>query len=337
MQEHVNIVALVVTYNRLAQLQRTVAALLACPDDLLHAVVVVDNCSTDGTAGWLAAQTDRRLRVERLPENRGGAGGFAHGIEIVRAEDDPDWIVVMDDDARPQPGALQQFHSMLQRGTFAGVEGVAAAVRHPEGQICRMNRPTVNPFWHLPVFLRTLLGGGRAAFHLDDAAFDAAKIMPIDGASFVGLFLSRQALARAGGPDARLFLYAEDAIYTMTLTRRGGRLVFAPQIRFEHDTTSLSPGGMVMPVWKVYYYHRNRLFLYRLAAGPAFWLLLPLWLFGWPRLARHYAPADRPAFHRLIWRAFRDAVLRDTSLDHAAVMRLATGEDEPRPMTRDIG
>ena len=80
-----------------------------------------------------------------------------------------------------------------------------------------------------------------------------------------------------------------------------------------------------MPLWKVYYYHRNRLLLYRLAAGPVFWLLLPLWLWSWPRLARHYAPADRPAFRRLIWRAFRDAVLRDTSLDHAAVLWLATG------------
>ncbi|WP_246831280.1 glycosyltransferase [Pseudotabrizicola formosa] len=332
-----NIVALVVTYNRLAQLQRTVAALLACPQDVLGAVVVVDNCSTDGTSAWLAAQTDCRLRVERLAQNRGGAGGFAHGIDIVRAQDDPDWVVVMDDDARPLPGALQLFHGLLQQGTFAGVEGVAAAVRHPDGQICRMNRPTVNPFWHLPVFLRTLLGGGRAAFHLNDAAFDSAQALPIDGASFVGLFLSREGLARAGVPDARLFLYAEDAIYTMTLTRRGGRLVFAPQIRFEHDTASLSPGGMVMPVWKVYYYHRNRLFLYRLAAGPAFWLLLPLWLYSWPRLARHYAPTDRPALRRLIWRAFRDAIRGDTSLEHAAVLRLASGEDDPRPSTRDNG
>ncbi|MDO9639985.1 MAG: glycosyltransferase [Pseudotabrizicola sp.] len=337
MQTQLKLVALVVTYNRLAQLQRTIAALLACPDALLQTVVVVDNCSTDGTAAWLAAQTDSRLQVESLAENRGGAGGFAHGIAFVRAELDPDWLVVMDDDARPQEGAVQQFHSLLHQGALDGVEGVAAAVRHPDGQICRMNRPTVNPFWHLTVFVRTLLGGGRNAFHLGNTAFEGAQIVPVDGASFVGLFLSRQGLARAGVPDARLFLYADDAIYTMTLTRRGGRLVFAPQIRFEHDTGSLSAAGIVMPVWKVYYYHRNRLFLYRLAAGPAFWLLLPLWVWSWPQLARHYAPADRPAFRRLIWRAFRDAVLRDTSLDHAGVMRLAAGEDDPRPVTRDIG
>lgn len=325
MQTQRTLVAIVVTHNRLAQLQRTIGALLACTDEHLQAVVVVDNCSTDGTADWLAAQTDSRLRVERLAENRGGAGGFAYGIASARSGFDPDWVVVMDDDARPAPGAFAQFHGLLQDKAFAGVEGVAAAVRHPDGQICRMNRPTVNPFWHLPVFLRTVLGGGRAAFHLDDAAFAGRQIMPVDGASFVGLFLSRQGLARAGAPDARLFLYADDAIYTMTLTRRGGRLVFAPQIRFEHDTTSLSAGGIVMPVWKVYYYHRNRLFLYRLAAGPAFWLMLPLWLWRWPRLVRHYAPADRPAFRRLMRRALRDAVLNDTSLDHAAVLRLAAG------------
>ena len=318
------LVAIVVTYNRLPQLQRSVAALAASAPTVLHKIIVIDNASTDGTDAWLDSLDEPRLHVERLAQNLGGAGGFAHGMRRARALFDPDWIVVMDDDARPEADALATFRAMVDRGELAAVEGVAGAVRHPDGVICRMNRPTVNPFWHAGVFLRTLAGGGRAAFHLGDAAFGQPHPMPIDGASFVGLFLSRKALDRAGYPDASLFLYAEDAIYTLTLSRRGGRLIFAPAIRFEHDTTSLAAGEVVRPLWKVYYYHRNRLLLYRLAAGPAFWLLLPLWLFSWPRLARHYPVDERPAFRRLIRRAFRDAILRDTSLSHADVMQLAT-------------
>ncbi len=265
--------------------------------------------------------------MERLSENRGGAGGFAHGFRRARDLFDPDWIVVMDDDARPQAGALRIFHDLVVQGKLDGIDGVAAAVRHLDGKICRMNRPTVNPFWHVGVFWRTLLGGGRAAFHLSDADFSAPDMMRIDGASFVGLFLSRRAIDLAGYPDPALFLYADDAIYTMNLSRCGGRMVFAPQIQFEHDTTSLAAEGVVTPMWKVYYYHRNRLILYRLAAGLAFWVLLPVLLWRWSRLANRYPPSDRRTFRRLVRRAIRDAVLKDMSLDHAAVLRLAA---EPR-------
>ena len=60
------LVAVVVTYNRLNKLQDTVARLLeAAPADLA-AVVVVDNASTDGTAAWLANQSDPRLDVVSL-------------------------------------------------------------------------------------------------------------------------------------------------------------------------------------------------------------------------------------------------------------------------------
>ena len=158
------IIAIVVTYNRLEQLQRTIAALLSQHGAAFEQILVVDNCSTDGTAPWLASQArgEERLVIETLPVNAGGAGGFAHGMRIAHERFDPDWIVVMDDDARPHSDALAQFLGLWRDGQLDDIAGVAAAVRHPDGAICRMNRPTLNPFWHPRVFLTTLLGGGRA-------------------------------------------------------------------------------------------------------------------------------------------------------------------------------
>ena len=50
------IVAVVVTFNRLALLQRLVARLREVPE--VDEILVVDNASTDGTGEWLAS--DRR-------------------------------------------------------------------------------------------------------------------------------------------------------------------------------------------------------------------------------------------------------------------------------------
>ena len=44
------ITALVVTYNRLNHLKKTLGALLENTEDLLARVIVVNNASTDGTA-----------------------------------------------------------------------------------------------------------------------------------------------------------------------------------------------------------------------------------------------------------------------------------------------
>ena len=106
------LVAVVVTYNRLDKLKPTLARFLDSPPDHLERVVVIDNASTDGTADWLAMQDDPRLAVERLPENRGGAGGFEAGMRFATERFDPDWLVLSDDDGRPAPGALAAFHAL---------------------------------------------------------------------------------------------------------------------------------------------------------------------------------------------------------------------------------
>ena len=111
-QKKYQLVAVVVTYNRLHQLQVTVQRLLQFDAAELDAVVVVDNASTDGTGDWLATFDDPRLFVHRHAENGGGAAGFESGMRLAVERFDPDWLLVMDDDARPEPDALRAFHDL---------------------------------------------------------------------------------------------------------------------------------------------------------------------------------------------------------------------------------
>lgn len=298
--------AVIVTFNRKDKLATTLARVLEEPVD--H-VIVIDNGSQDGTRAWLTSLNDPRLHVELAPRNLGGAGGFAHGLRLAAEIYDPDWIVVMDDDARPEPGALAAFRA----ADLAPWDAVAAAVRYPDGRICEMNRPWVNPFWHRTVFFRTLWGGGRAAFHLDDDDYaETAGPQPIDGGSFVGLFLARAAIDRAGYPDARLFIYGDDVLYTLGLTEAGGRIGFLPALRFEHDCATITEGRQIVANWKVYYHYRNLLFVYRKAAGWLFWPALLLILPKWALKARTHTGADRKVYFRYLRQAVVDGILGRT-------------------------
>lgn len=316
------VAAVVVTHSRLEKLRVTVTRLLAEP---LQHVLIFDNASADGTAEWLAGLDDPRLIIRRSPRNLGGAGGFSEAIREMRDRLDPDWLVVMDDDGRPAPGAIGAFRAMDRDGWDA----IGAAVFHPDGQICEMNRPYRNPFWRAAEFLRTLSGRGRRGFHLPDSAYAAdAPMAEIDMSSFVGLFLSRAALARAGLPDPRLFIYGDDQLYTLQMRRHGLRIGFAPRIRFEHDTEAIqgSTGVVLRPLWKVYYNYRNALIAYRVAAGSFFWPLVPLLVLKWRRKSRDYG-SDATRFRQVLDVAIHDGLVRQLDRPHEQVVTLVDGSD----------
>lgn len=71
----------VVTYNRLALLKECLDALdkQTYP---IHKIVIVDNCSTDGTGAFLESLANQsRYMIIRTIENIGGSGGFSLGLK----------------------------------------------------------------------------------------------------------------------------------------------------------------------------------------------------------------------------------------------------------------
>lgn len=317
------LVAVVVTYNRLDQLKVTVARLLFATAEGLDRVIVIDNASTDGTGTWLGAQDDPRLVVHRCAVNGGGAGGFEAGMRLAVAEFDPDWILVMDDDARPAPGAVAAFLA-ADRSTAAAW---SAAVYHPDGRICDMNRPTLNPFWHKGMVWRTLKGvvqgKGRDGFHLNRVDYEGTAYRAVDSGSFVGLFISRRAIETVGYPDGSLFIYGDDVLYSLGLRQAGGDILFDPAIWFEHDFTTMTDADQrFRPLWKTYYHYRNLLMVYRLAAGPWFRLVLLMMIVKWSLKARFHS-GERVRYLMLLGRAIRDGLLRRTDVSHTRVLEWA--------------
>ena len=71
-----NLVAVIVTYNRLDKLKQTIERSRHCS---FYRTVVVNNCSSDGTAEWLDSLQDDNLVVIHSVVNGGGAGGFNLG------------------------------------------------------------------------------------------------------------------------------------------------------------------------------------------------------------------------------------------------------------------
>lgn len=111
------IIALVVTYNRIDWLKKSLKSLTSQtrkPDEIL----VIDNSSTDGTHEFLKGLSG--LKVKTLDENTGGAGGFSYGLKCA-IEDGADWVWMMDDDALPYRNALEELESAILNYSDANV------------------------------------------------------------------------------------------------------------------------------------------------------------------------------------------------------------------------
>lgn len=320
------LVAVVATFNRLSELKVTLARLLESPPDHLAAVVVFDNASVDGTDAYLArlAQQDGRVDVIRSARNIGGAGGFEQGMRHAVRVHDPDWLVLMDDDGRPEAGTLARFHSQDR----SKAHGWAAACYTLDGRICDINRPSINPFWNRAVLRKTVTGSGRNGFHLGEEAYNAAEPRDIDGTSFVGFFISRAGVELAEYPDGDLFIYGDDVLYTLRLRARGGRILFDPALRFDHNFSTLnSEKQRFRPLWKTYYHYRNLLMVYRLCAGKWFALVLPAVALKWLLKVQNYK-GHRRRYVGLVLRALRDGLLSRKKVDHDVV--LGWGDETPR-------
>jgi rhamnopyranosyl-N-acetylglucosaminyl-diphospho-decaprenol beta-1,3/1,4-galactofuranosyltransferase len=217
----VQVAAVVVTYNRLALLQRLVARLREVAASTgLSEVIVVDNASTDGTGAWLAAQPD--LVARTLEVNTGGAGGFDTGLGWA-VERGADLVWLMDDDGVPAPDCLDR----LLEHRDLDFWGPAVLAEQDPDRLC---------------FPIRLPGGTRvvhAMSEVEAAAADPASPGRIPGVviPFNGVLVTRELVARIGTPRADFFVWGDDVEYLWRAERAGARIATVVDARFDHPAT----------------------------------------------------------------------------------------------------
>lgn len=241
------VAVVVVTYNRSALLTGMLDGLAAQthPPD---AVWVVDNASTDDTAEVLAARTDLPLRVLRLEENTGGAGGFHRGVEeATRAGCDRLWL--MDDDVVPVPECLEVLMSVD--------EDCLMAVREDrQGRL--VEKSAIRFDLANPLAIRPKTASVDSTYA---SRAEMPALVPVENVAFEGFMIRRRVVEEIGLPDAWFFIFYDDCDYALR-ARAAGRTIWAVRDavlvrQLDFDQQHALDG------WKGYYMYRNLFAVHR--------------------------------------------------------------------------
>ena len=248
-----NAAILLVTYNRIELLKKSISCILNQSEPFPH-LVIVDNFSTDNTFEYLISFFNLsavpssfdatvcpssifegfykgiKVSIIKLSMNTGGSGGFYSGIKYILENLCVDWIWGMDDDAFCFPDALEKLK-------FAIVE-----------------KPDIQAFWSNC--------NADNNFHVNQ------KYKETDTWMFVGFLISKQLIQSVGLPVCDYFIYHDDSEYSERIIRNGYKIIKVKESMIEHGDLSQRQlwqrnilGRKIefpaMPDWKLYYFIRN--------------------------------------------------------------------------------
>lgn len=236
------ICVLVVTYNRLDKLKNS---LRAYESQGLHPykIIVVDNCSTDGTIEflhkWEKIPHVCAKKVIYLDKNYGGSGGFYEGMKVVKGEN-LDWLWISDDDAYPDNDAFELLGKKITENPEYDV--FCSSVYTDEG-IDTSHRKIINS--------KIFPLGVKA-----DMSLYSLKGFDINIFSFVGSCINKRVLDTCGLPMKDFFIWFDDTEYSLRVNEKF-KIMCVPSIRVFHDTIIEKEWRYS---WKTYYGERNKLY-----------------------------------------------------------------------------
>jgi len=237
----------IVTYNRIEKLQKT----LSCYEKQLKkidTVIIVDNCSTDGTNIFLKKYvTEKRnfkIKILTMPKNIGGAGGFFEGMKYAM-QTGLDWVYVSDDDAYVDDSTLIEIEKVYsQINDKDNVVALCSVVKKENGidygHRLRLKRKFLTLKW------KTV-----SESEYKEPYFE------IDIFSYVGTAIRVNSLFCAGLDRKDFFIYHDDQEHSLRLRKIGKILTCTKSVIF-HDTNPIKYKRIF---WGSYYNARNNLIM----------------------------------------------------------------------------
>jgi GT2 family glycosyltransferase len=234
------------TFNNATLIHLLLNQLKGLPEFDQLCVVVVDNGSSDGTA-YLIESKFSFVRLIRLPENRGGSGGFIAGVRHAMTLN-PEYIWMLDDDAEVTEDTLAELISAAKQldersCSWGAIGSMMANLNQPE-------QVTETGAW------LDWKGCRFRPHNSKKLIVDIPKaLLPVEYCAAASL-LTRPDVIRRIGFFEDVFIHFDDVDWCLRLAQAGLTVYCAPASVIWHPTRKSAP-----VTWVRYYDARNFIWL----------------------------------------------------------------------------
>ena len=298
----------IVSWNTRDLLEACLRSLYADPDSAGWQVLVVDNASSDGSAG-MVAHLFPQAELIRSPENL----GFSRGNNLALERANGRCLLLLNSDTAVDTGALGGLVDYLDSDPQAGAVGPRLV--YPDGSLQLSCGRT--PGLHTEIVHKLLLHRMFPFFRLGRWPHgERRRVGWVTGAC---LMVRREAAAETGFLDPNIFMCFEDLDLCMRLREKGWSVVYLPSSRVvHHDGQSIRKNlgeMLVVSQHSLFYlfekhFGKGRLHALRLLTVIEMLLRSALWILPASLSSRH----RNEGRHRL--RAYRK-ILRRTVTDRS--------------------
>ncbi len=219
--------------------------------------LVVDNASTDGSAGVVRARFPD-VRVIANAENV----GFSRACNQGARESGAPLILFLNPDATLNPGSLCALAALFESRERLGIAGPRTHSSNGDIQVSTGRDLSLVSEWRQRRLVRGVARRDPRALAATEARH-AVEHEP-DWVSGACLMIRREAFLAVGGFDERFFLYEEDADLCRRVRFAGWQVVYTPAAEARH---ALGRSMARAPSRARFEYHRSHLLYYRKHCG----------------------------------------------------------------------
>lgn len=253
--------AIIVTFNRLNDLKECLRKYDE-QIDKIDSLVVINNCSTDGTKEylekWKSINAEYDKKIVHLEENTGGSGGFYEGLKFAM-QDNADWVWLHDDDAFLYDDTIQNLRKAIEQYNKNDISAICGMVYDKE---------------NIALDHRRIIKKGfiKNKDKCIDAKLYNQDVFELNEFSYVGVAINVKKLYEVGITNKDFFIFLDDTEHSYRLSQKGKILCF-PEIKIRHDNKYQETNHIAN--WKLYYSIRNNIYFskYCIKGGLIYWLI----------------------------------------------------------------
>ena len=216
---------IIVNYNAKDLVLKCIDSIFLKTVGLHYEVIVIDNCSTDGSVDLLSQ--NNRIRLIKLDANLGFGLANNEGFKIAKGK----YVFCLNPDTLLLNNAIKILYDFMENRSEVGIcGGNLYDIDMNPTHSYRMMLPSIwwELDWHLNLIYTKLRWGQNSEFNHTDNPLQVGYITGAD------MMVRKDVIDRVGGFSKYFFMYYEDCELTWRIRKAGYKVYSIPSAHIQH-------------------------------------------------------------------------------------------------------